>query len=421
MTASQLVPRHVDSQEFLNNARTLSVLQDAAKTFIKHTDSTVEIWAASRDWFLEEWGRDTFISLPGLLLTPKRYEEAKQVFLHFAEHEREGLIPNVIRGDKPIYNTADASLWFIYALRAYLDAAGDWSLVTTLMPTVRNIIQGYTKGTSYEHVGSRHQIGMDPNDGLIISPPQSTWMDADPAGDGTTIVTPRNGKCVEINALWYSTLRFAIDTEKRLDNNADLTELNNTANLVRTSFTNKFWNAHTNCLFDVIEGDPHGSAIRPNQVIAISHGGDLLELEKQRQILDVVKRDLLTPYGLRTLSRQDPEYRGQYDTTAPMSIKDLAYHQGTVWPWLMGPYCDALWIVHASQSLNNNMIGCEIGTLITPLVQFCLESEFKSLPEVFSGDSPYEPGGTSSQAWSVAEVLRVLVKIDQIKVALSGS
>jgi predicted glycogen debranching enzyme len=389
----------------------LSVLQEAAKTFVKHTNDTVEIWAASRDWFLEEWGRDTFISLPGLLLTTKRYEEAKQLFLHFAKYERGGLIPNVVRGDNSLYNTVDASLWFIHAFKAHLGETDDWSFAATLMPTVRNIIKGYTKGTSYEHAGGWHQIGMDADDGLIFSPPQATWMDADPAGDRTTIVTPRNGKCVEINALWYGALRFVINAERRLDSNADVAELEELANRARNSFINKFWNANMDCLFDVIEGDPHGSAIRPNQVIAISHGGDLLELEKQQQIMRVVKRELLTPYGLRTLSPEDPEYRGQYDTDAPMSEKDLAYHQGTIWPWLIGPYCDALWLTQAAQDLSEEETNREIEDLINPLVKFCLESEFKSLPEVFSGDPPHKPGGTTSQAWSVAEVLRVSCRV----------
>jgi predicted glycogen debranching enzyme len=402
---------HVDSLEFLSNTDTLSVLQDAGQTFVKQADNSVEIWAASRDWFLEPWGRDTFISLPGLLLTTKRYEQAKQVFRRFAAYEQDGLIPNVIRDNTLLYNTVDASLWFIHALRAYLEATDDWSFMASAIPTVRNIITGYTKGTSYEHAGRQHRIAMDTSDGLIVSSAQATWMDADPSGNEMAIVTPRNGKCVEINALWYGALRFVIDVEKKFNEASDTAELDETANRVRLSFASKFWNPDTTCLFDVIEGDPHGAAIRPNQVIAISHGRDLLELDKQQQILTVVERDLLTPAGLRTLSPHDPQYKGHYETSAPMSIKDLAYHQGTVWPWLIGPYCDALRIVQVTQGKPYDVINHQIETLISPLVRFCLDSEFKSLPEVFSGDPPYEPGGTTSQAWSVAEVLRIVESV----------
>jgi len=399
------------SAETLHSPHTLQTLQTAADSFVKHTNGTTEIWAASRDWFLEEWGRDTFISLPGLLLATRCFDDAKQVFVHFAEHEQNGLIPNVIRGEYPSYNTVDASLWFIHALKAYREAKQNWSLVAELMPVVRNIIVGYTNGTSFEHAGSQHRIAMDTSDGLITSPAQATWMDADPVGDGTTIVTPRNGKCVEINALWYGALRFAIAAEKQLNPDATTADLEQRAELVRSSYANKFWNHEAGCLFDVIEGDPHSGAVRPNQLIALSHGLDLLTPDRKQQVLEAVKHDLLTPGGLRTLSPRDSHYIGHYDTSAPIPVKDLAYHQGTVWPWLIGPYCDAVRIVRAEQGVGNVQIQQEVATAIGPLVQFCLQSEYHSIPEVFSGDPPYEPGGTASQAWSVAEVLRTLTKL----------
>lgn len=397
----------INSLEFLSDPKTHATLRAAADTFVKHTNDTTEIWAASRDWFLEEWGRDTFISLPGLLLTTKRYDEAKQVFRHFAQREQGGLIPNVIRGDEVIYNTVDGSLWFIHALKRYLEATQDWSLVLELLPTVRNIIAGYRNGTTYERSGNEQRIGIDASDGLVSSPPQATWMDADPSGNGTAIVTPRNGKCVEINALWYNALRFAAKVEQYANNDQDAAELDELANHVKTMFASKFWNNDAGYLYDVIDGDPHGAALRPNQIFAISHGADLLEPSRQAQVLTVVQNELLTPGGLRTLSQHDSAYLGAYDTSAPMAVKDLAYHQGTVWPWLVGPYCDALAIVRGQQSKSHRDIREEVGRIIAPLVQFCLDSEFKSLPEVFSGSPPYDPGGTTSQAWSVAEVLRV--------------
>lgn len=399
-----------DSMDFLYEPQTLEVLQKAADTFVKHEGGTVQIWAASRDWFLEEWGRDTFIALPGVLLATERYDEARQVFSHFAAYEKSGLIPNIIRESEIAYNTADASLWFMAALQAYVEATDDWEFVQTILPTVRAIIRGYQNGTGYEREGQWFAIGMDAADGLIVSPAQATWMDADPSGVGTAVVTPRDGKCVEINALWYAALRFAAAAEKRCGGEpAD--EFLTLAETVKRTFTDTFWNEPEGCCFDVVGGDPHGAAIRPNQLIAISHGGDLLTPDKQRQVVAVIQHELLTPGGLRTLSPRDSQYWGEYDTTAPMSVKDYAYHQGTVWPWLIGSYCDALAIVGREQGISESDIESEIARSIAPLVQFCLESEYRSLPEVFSGDPPHAPGGTTSQAWSVGEVLRILKKI----------
>ena len=414
MSANQPTALRTDirSLDFLGDPGNLAVLEKAARQFVKRHDGTTEIWAASRDWFLEEWGRDTFIALPGLLLTTGRHEEARQIFVRYAGREQDGLIPNVIRPDETLYNTADASLLLVHALRAYVTATQDWPFVARLLPTLRNIVAGYRYGTGYRRGEDRYEIRMDAGDGLVVSPPQATWMDADPSGNGTAVVTPRGGKCVEINALWYGVLRFAVEAERQLATGEDTAELEQLAELVCASFAGRFWNADNGCLYDVIEGDPHGSAIRPNQLFAISHGGDLLSLVQQQAVLEVVGRELLTSGGLRTLSPRDLLYRGHYDTSAPMPEKDLAYHQGTVWPWLIGPYADAVRIVQARQGLPEDEINREIGSLMAPLVQFCLDSGYKSLPEVFSGDAPYEPGGTTSQAWSVAEVLRQLKKTE---------
>lgn len=399
----------IGSLDFLTNPTTLATFEEAAKSFIKHDDGTVKIWAASRDWFMEEWGRDTFISLPGLLLSTGRFEEARQVFLHYAKYEQGGLIPNIVRNGELSFNTVDASLWFIHALKAYVEATQDWALIEELLPTVRNIISGYSLGTEYTRNGQQYSIAMDKSDGLIVAPAQTTWMDADPSGNGSQAVTPRNGKAVEINALWYRALLFLITIEKHF--NGDTTELEAHAELVRTSFIHKFWNHENNSLYDVIEGDPHSGAIRPNQIIVVSHGEDLLTAQQQQQVLATVERELLTVGGLRTLSPKDSNYIGHYDTSAPVEVKDLAYHQGTIWPWLIGSYCDALRIVKAQQGEPIEIVNNEVKKMIAPLVTFCLESEFKSLPEIFSADEPFEPGGTTSQAWSVAEVLRILKSI----------
>lgn len=390
----------------------LSVLEKATQQFI-HKDSVgdYEIWAASEDWFLEPWGRDTFISLPGLLLSTEKFHEARSVFLHFAHYEKNGIIPNRILEHTVLYNTADASLWFIVSLQKYVEKTGQNAFALSLLPTIRNIVDQYKKGTYYERHGSRHGILTDPQDGLVITPPQATWMDADPSGTGDSIVTPRDGKAVEINALWYSSLRFFASLLAEGDEKEKITKL---ANQVQISFNEKFWNAREQCLLDVIEGDPHSGAIRPNQILAVSHGDDLLSPERQSEVLTSVSHDLLTPAGLRTLSPRDSHYQGQYDTFAPMDIKDWAYHQGTIWPWLLGPYIDALFQIRKYESVDPEIIKHEIRGLVAPLVLFAHESPIKSLPEVFSGDAPHSPGGTTSQAWSVGEIYRVIKEYDLV-------
>jgi predicted glycogen debranching enzyme len=251
---------------------------------------------------------------------------------------------------------------------------------------------------------------MDENDALILSPAQATWMDADPSGTGRTIVTPRNGKAVEINALWYDNLRFLAKVEKYEKNSYKAEDYNSLADAVKKSFNEKFWNMTEKTLFDVVEGDPNGEAKRPNMILAVSHGGDLLHENRQIEVFESVETELLTPGGLRTLSPSNAQYIGTYDTYLPMECKDLAYHQGSAWPWLIGPFCDAMTRVRLYQGKDKTSIRHEIAQVIGPLVRFCIESPYKSLPELFSGNPPYEPGGTTSQAWSVAEVSRTLDK-----------
>ncbi len=408
--STKLLP-DIEPLDFLYQPQTLSIFEAAANQFIKAPNGTTEIWAASNDWFLEEWGRDTFIALSGLLLTRGRYREAREVFEHFAKYERNGLIPNAIRESAVLYNTADASLWYITALNQYLKATADHDFIERMMPTIRSIIDNYINGTEYERFGNTYQIALDSNDCLIYSPAQASWMDADPSENGESIVTPRKGKCVEINALWYAALRFAVELRSGGQENKYYAEL---AEKVKSSFANRFWNDQNGYLFDVIDSDAaaaNDAALRPNQVIAISHGYDLIDPDQQFSILTVIKNKLLTPGGLRTLSPDDPHYHGSYNTSDPIPVKDLAYHQGTAWPWLIGPYCDALEIVLSQRRVPAEKINRAVAETIAPLVKFCIDSEFKSLPELFSGNPPYDPGGTTSQAWSVAEVLRILKKL----------
>jgi glycogen debranching enzyme len=215
---------------------------------------------------------------------------------------------------------------------------------------------------------------------------------------------------VEVNALWYSSLKFAALAESKVGEEFQGVAYDELASLVKKSFNERFWNPSENALFDVIDGDQHRGAIRPNMIFAVSHGEDLLSLERQISVFYSVTKDLLAPFGLRSLSPRDSHYRGRYETEKPPAEKDLAYHQGTVWPWLLGGYADALVRVRQYEGKSLEEIKAEILALLSPLIEFFLTNPDKSLPEVFDGDPPYRPGGTRSQAWSVAEIFRVAEK-----------
>jgi glycogen debranching enzyme len=442
-----------DGNEWADADAVRTLLGEAADGFIKHDDGSVQIWAASMDWFLEEWGRDTFVSLPGLLLSTGRHEEAKENIRAFAKHERDGLIPNKIEG--PIYNSADAPMWFIQAVKKTVAATGDWEFAKEMAPVLRRIVAGYRRGTGYERYGRFNAIKMDA-DGLVSTPAQATWMDADPDGKDRP-VTPRDGKTVEINALWYSNLRFMADLERRAGSTDAATSDDALADKVKASFNEKFWfvteanrrawGGDGGALRDVVEGDPHGEAIRPNMIFAAGLGGDLLTPARRRAVVLAVTKDLLTRYGLRTLSPRDSQYRETYDTSRPASEKDLAYHQGTVWPWLIGAYADALAGVRRDQGWDEDRVRAELRGVMTPLIAAAVSRPEGSLPEVYDGGKPdpalarftlddpagladlfmsagapaQNPGGTRSQAWSVAEVLRTLVEKGLVPPGYDGS
>ncbi|MCR4296037.1 MAG: hypothetical protein NUW21_10910 [Elusimicrobia bacterium] len=415
----------------------------AAGAFVKRDGDSVQIWAASMDWFLEEWGRDTFISLPGLLLSTGRFDDAKSVLRRFAAFEKDGLIPNRIAGAHSEYNTADAPMWYVQALKSYGEASGDMALVDELAPVVRRIMAAYEKGVSYERYGRRNRISMDA-DGLVSTPAQATWMDADPEGRDMP-VTPRDGKTVEINALWYANLRYLAALEARAGDAKAAAARNALADKVKASFNARFWfetednrrawGESGGALRDVVDGDPHGDAIRPNMLFAVSRGGDLLSPERRRAVVLAATRDLLTRKGPRTLSDRDSGYRERYDTSKPPLEKDQAYHQGTVWPWLMGAFAEALAQVRRDMGWDEARTGAETRALLTPLVEALAGAPEGSLHEVYDGgandpalkafslDDPaglapifktagpaQNPGGTRSQAWSVAEILRLLAR-----------
>jgi predicted glycogen debranching enzyme len=358
---------------------------------------------AGYPWFAD-WGRDCMIALPGLLLTTGRFTEARKVLETFAGACKDGLIPNVFDDytGQAHYNTVDAALWFIQACCRYFDATGDDEFfIQTLLPACKDIVAAYSSGTHYA-------IAADPLDGLISAgdpSTQLTWMDAKRDG---VVFTPRHGKPVEINALWHSGLRqlahyaqaFAPELARTCAGLAEKTA---------RSFAQAFWNPHTGCLFDVIT--PHGpdASIRPNQLFAISLPHCPLPRDQQRSIVEVALRDLYTPHGVRTLAPSDPGYKPRF--RGRMFDRDAAYHNGTAWPWLMGPLAEAICRADDFSPAALAKAQSVIGPLLGSLQDGCLGQ----LAEVYDAEhtdaAPQQPGGCPAQAWSVAEALRVVVII----------
>ncbi|RQW80812.1 MAG: glycogen debranching protein [Methanothrix sp.] len=339
---------------------------------------------AGYHWF-DDWGRDTMISIPGLLLATGRFAEAKAVLNSFACVMKGGVLPNDLGASS--YNTVDASLWFVSAVCSYCDSSQDLEALKGFWPSLLQVVARYSR--------QEKDFGMD-EDGLIVSGPALTWMDARVDGQP---VTARAGKCCEINALWYSALRKMEHLAEVLDEPWDPS----LAGRVERSYP-RFWNRDAKCLFDVI--DPDDPSIRPNQIIAAAVP-DLLPLSMRRSIFETVTRDLLTPCGLRTLSPRDPRYVGRYEG-GPRE-RDAAYHQGTVWPWLMGPYVDAL------LSVNDLSDECRVQArgVLQPILELNAGG-LETIAEVFDGDLPQRPGGCISQAWSVAELLRAWAKAGEM-------
>ncbi len=388
---------------------------------------------AGYHWF-GDWGRDTFIAMPGLLFETQRFDEAREILETFASVQRNGLIPNRFSdyGDGCDYNSVDASLWFLHAATRYFELTRDRKTWTqTLYPACRSIIEHFQKGTDFD-------IRVD-SDGLITAGNQATqltWMDAK---FGDTVFTPRHGKAVEINALWYHALRKL--EELCLENACeDAGSYDRLADRVEVSFVQSFWNSHGNYLYDVVNRPPaHRAAravpqghavlsgyagggdesvtataaatatgaapqvdpaIRPNQVFAVSLPHSPLSAAQKQLVLQCVRTHLLTPYGLRSLSPRDPAYKPR--CTGNPYERDSAYHQGTVWAWLMGPYVEA----HLRISSFSEESKAAMRALLGYLVQHLDEAGLGYVSEIFDGDSPHTPRGCVAQAWSVAELLR---------------
>lgn len=369
---------------------------------------------AGYPWFAD-WGRDTSISLPGLLLSTGRLEDARRTLTAFASHRRNGIVPNVFSDQtgEPEYNTADASLWFILGACAYRRAAKDRAAWDGLLaPACLDIVTHYRRGTDFN-------IAMDPQDKLITAgtnATQLTWMDA--RRDGVTF-TPRHGKAVEINALWHAALReLALamhDADPILC--ANLTQL---AGVAAQSFRALFWNAKLGCLYDTLTpGDGDAPAwvpqpdIRPNQLFAVSLPHSPLTVEQQRSVLTCVRERLLTPYGVRTLDPADPRFLGRYEGN--LFERDRAYHNGTAWPWLLGPYAEAL--LRVGQF--NEQSRKEARAALQPILAEMHSTPTRSGPagcigqiaEIYDGAAPQRPQGCPAQAWSIAEALRVMLMI----------
>jgi predicted glycogen debranching enzyme len=391
---------------------------------------TLSTILAGYPWFAD-WGRDTFIALPGLLLETGRFEEAKATLHAFASSIRNGLVPNRFDDyddDAAHYNTVDASLWFIQAALRYVEVTGDqdsWN--DWLSGACKSIIEAYIKGTDYD-------IRMAGDCLIEAGNPdtQLTWMDA---ACGGTVFTPRHGKAVEINALWYSSLvglaKVFADDDKQTANHYE-----KLAARIKRSFVKTFWNEDDNCLIDHVWSETIGAdvlidtaavtventndnenpgeqirvhrdhSIRPNQIFVASLPNSPLPLTKQKQVLKAVGEYLLTPSGLRTLPPEDPAYHGSY--TSDQYHRDGAYHQGTVWAWLIGPYVEA--VLRCGKFSDD--AKSQAAELIRPLLDQLVGTGFGQLHEIYEADLPHRPVGCPAQAWSIAEVLRVLRLIE---------
>jgi predicted glycogen debranching enzyme len=355
---------------------------------------------AGYHWFTD-WGRDTMISLEGLTLVTGRLAEARWILRTFAHHVRDGLIPNLFpEGEREgRYHTADATLWFFHALDRYFQTTSDRETLRLILPTLRNIVSHHINGT-------RFGIGVDPRDELLRQGApgyQLTWMDAKV---GDWVVTPRRGKAVEINALWHNALRLLaewVSEEDAADQEAQA--LVERAEKVRQSFNRRFWYPEGGYLFDVVDGERGDDpACRPNQLMSFSLKYPVLDEDKWKPVLDVVTDRLLTPVGLRSLAPGHPDYKPTYD--GDLRSRDAAYHQGTVWAWLIGPFIDAWLKVYPGQyqRARRFLDGFE-----ERLSEACVGS----ISEIFDAEGHYAPRGCVSQAWSVAEVLRCYVKTSQ--------
>ncbi len=350
---------------------------------------------AGYHWFAD-WGRDTMISLEGLTLVTGRPIEAAWILRTFHHYIRDGLIPNFFPEgrEEGLYHTADATLWFFHALNRYVTVSGDRATLKLLLPALRQVIDHHIKGT-------RYGIGVDTADGLLKQGAegyQLTWMDAKVDG---WVVTPRRGKAVEINALWYNALEIMAGWEEE-EGGSGAAGLREWSARARESFNRRFWYDAGGYLYDVIDGE-HGDdpALRPNQLLAIALPNPVLCKDKWAAVIDVVKEKLLTPVGLRSLAPGHPSYKSHY--FGDLRARDAAYHQGTVWAWLIGPFIDAWLALHPEDRAGARKF-------LQGFLPHLSEAGIGTISEIFDAEEPFTPRGCIAQAWSVAEVLRCWCK-----------
>ncbi|HEX7045176.1 MAG TPA: amylo-alpha-1,6-glucosidase [Burkholderiales bacterium] len=360
------------------------------------TGDSVRSVVAGYHWF-SDWGRDTMISIEGLTLATGRHAEAGWILRTFRHYVNDGLIPNLFPEgrNEGLYHSADATLWFLHAIDRYVEATGDRVTLALMLPTAREIVARHLQGT-------RFGIGVDPSDGLLRQGAegyQLTWMDAKVEN---WVVTPRRGKAVEINALWYNALRLLAEWERRAHDDGAAARYAGAADRVRHAFNARFWYADGGYLYDVVDGEQgNDTACRPNQLFALSLPHPVLARERWPAVLEVVRTRLLTPVGLRTLAPGHPDYKSRY--FGDLRARDAAYHQGTVWAWLIGPYVDAWLALHPEDRAGAR---ARLEGLLPQLDEACVGS----ISEVFDAEPPFTPRGCISQAWSVAELLRCWVK-----------
>ena len=351
---------------------------------------------AGYHWFTD-WGRDTMISLEGLTLASGRWLEAGYILHTFERYVRDGLIPNMIPEGRAegLYHTADATLWFFHAVERYVATTGDRWTLRLILPTLREIVACHVRGTHYG-------IRVDPDDGLLVQGAegyQLTWMDAKCDG---WVVTPRRGKAVEINALWYNALMLLSRWEREERGEQAAGELADRAAQARESFNRRFWYEAGGHLYDVVDGpDGDDRKCRPNQLFSISLDHAVLDPSRWKPVLHVVRERLLTPVGLRSLAPGDPDYKPKY--SGDLRTRDAAYHQGTVWGWLIGPFIDAWVRAHPEERIGARRF-------LDGFSESMSEFGVGSIAEIFDAEPPYTPRGCIAQAWSVAEVLRCWVK-----------
>jgi predicted glycogen debranching enzyme len=384
-----------------HNLSIINQLTLAADQFIVRRDEDLKTIIAGYHWFTD-WGRDTMISLPGLCLTTGRYEDAKKIIAAFAKNVSMGMLPNRFQDSDqpPEYNNVDGTLWYFIAVYKYLQHTNDTGfIIKEILPVLKDIVDWHFKGT-------RYNIHVD-DDGLLYAGEkreQLTWMDA---RIGDWVVTPRMGKPVEIQALWYNALKIFAELLEMNDQLQDAALVNLSAEKTKQRFLEKFWYAHGNYLYDVMDenGDPDGS-FRPNQLFAASLPFALIDEEQLTAVLKIVEEKLYTPVGLRSLALDDERYVGIYGGD-PFK-RDSCYHQGTVWGWLLGPYIDALMSGPGFIGSDRLSGKKKAQKIIADFIYHLNEGCIGSVSEIFDADAPHYPRGCVAQAWSVGEILRVI-------------